>query len=108
MNDLDKRDNIPTIDAIQAAYEEIGELEQTKQHIDTPRLSRYEASPTNTFSRYEPSQPALRRLVSMPTLAVSSLFSKLKAMCLKIAKFSAPLPFRILDSSSRKAISNRK
>jgi hypothetical protein len=42
----------------------------------------------------------------MPILAVSSLFSKFKAMCLKMAKFSAPLPLRILDSSSRKAMSN--
>ncbi|MEK8019551.1 MAG: hypothetical protein VSS75_021975 [Candidatus Parabeggiatoa sp.] len=36
-------------------------------HGQPPRLSRYEASPANTFSRYEASHPALSRLVSMPT-----------------------------------------
>ena len=36
MNDLDKRHNIPTTEAIQAAYEQIWKLEQSQQHIDSP------------------------------------------------------------------------
>lgn len=44
-NDLDKKHSIPNSDAIQAAYEEIWELEQTKQHIDGPEaLEQFERS----------------------------------------------------------------
>ena len=55
----------------------------------------YNCPCANRLARYLLSHPALSRLVWMPALVVLSCWSKLSAMCRKMAIFSGPCPRRM-------------
>lgn len=51
--------------------------------------------PSSTFSRYVSSQPAVRRLFLMPTLAVVSRFNRLNAVRRRLLKLASAWRFRM-------------